>query len=85
MWSRRLRTASLPSPTVADGRLYVAESDKNRLLALDAANGDTLWEYRLSDWVIAPPGRHRRQGDRHRQRRQGARNQRRDGPATHDL
>ena len=35
----RLRTASLPSPTIADGRLYVAESDKNRLLALDAANG----------------------------------------------
>lgn len=55
VWSRRLRTASLPSPTVVDGRLFVAESDKSRLLALDAADGKTLWEYRLGDWVIAPP------------------------------
>ena len=55
VWSRRLTVASLPSPTVADGRLFVAESDKNRLIALDAANGEPLWDYRLDDWVIAPP------------------------------
>ena len=55
VWSKRLQVASLPSATVADGRLFVAETDKNRLLALDAANGATLWEYHLNDWVIAPP------------------------------
>ena len=55
VWSKRLPVASLPSPTVADGRLFVAETDRNRLLALDAATGETLWDYRLDDWVIAPP------------------------------
>ena len=55
VWSKRLPVASLPSPTVADGRLFVAETDRNRLLALDAATGETLWDYHLDDWVIAPP------------------------------
>ena len=55
VWSRRLQVASLPSPTVADGRLFVAETDQNRLLALDAATGADLWDYHLSDWLIAPP------------------------------
>ena len=56
VWSRRLAVASLPSPRVADGRLFVAETDRGRLLALDAATGETLWDYRLDDWVIRAAG-----------------------------
>lgn len=55
VWSRRLATASLPSPTLVAGRLFVAETSDNRLLALDAATGATLWDYEVDGWIVAPP------------------------------
>lgn len=56
IWERRIRVGGGPAhPTPAnrgaawlDGRLYVATLDA-RLLALDAASGDPLWEVRTAD------------------------------------
>ncbi len=36
----------------ADGRLYVAPADDDRLLCLDAATGETLWRAARWRWCI---------------------------------
>lgn len=44
VWRLALPSPSRAAPTVMDTRLFVVTLD-NRLLALDAANGQLLWEY----------------------------------------
>jgi outer membrane protein assembly factor BamB len=39
---------------IADGRLFVGTHD-GRMLALDPANGDTLWSFQTGDAVLAAP------------------------------
>jgi outer membrane protein assembly factor BamB len=42
-------------PTVADGRVYVAETVGQRLVCLDAKNGGELWSFRTAGRIDGPP------------------------------
>ncbi|MFM2089867.1 MAG: hypothetical protein RLZZ127_356 [Planctomycetota bacterium] len=42
-------------PTVADGRVYVAETSGQRLVCLDAATGRELWSFRSEGRIDGPP------------------------------
>ena len=44
LWRKTTPAPSRAAPTIMDGRLFVPTID-NRLLALNASNGNTLWEY----------------------------------------
>ncbi len=44
LWRKAIPAPSRAAPTILDGRLFVTTLD-NRLLALNATNGDLLWEH----------------------------------------
>lgn len=44
IWERQGFGSDVPTPAVADGRAYVL-GDQGRLVCLDVATGDTLWDY----------------------------------------
>jgi outer membrane protein assembly factor BamB len=44
LWRKRLGSPSRAAPTIMDGRIFVTTLD-NRLIALNAANGEKLWDY----------------------------------------
>lgn len=44
VWRRKLPAPSRAAPTIADDRVFITTLD-NRLLALNAADGNLLWEY----------------------------------------
>jgi len=43
------------APVVAAGLVFVADRDRGRLVALDAARGKQLWAYRAGGRIITPP------------------------------
>ena len=45
LWRKALPAASRAAPTILSGRVYITTID-SRLIALDATDGTTLWEYR---------------------------------------
>ena len=45
----------LTSPVIADGRAYVAASDRHLLHALDARTGENLWQYSFDAPIDSPP------------------------------
>jgi len=45
----------LTSPVIADGRVYVASTDRHRLYAYDAETGKALWDVTLGGRVDSPP------------------------------
>ncbi|MFO7776390.1 MAG: PQQ-binding-like beta-propeller repeat protein [Candidatus Hydrogenedentota bacterium] len=48
----------LAAPVAAEGRAFVASSDTHQLFALDADNGEVLWEYSFGGRVDSPPTIH---------------------------
>ena len=58
LWKTRfLNTAT--APVVAEGKLFLAESDAHTLRALDAADGKVLWEYVAGGRIDSPPTYHK--------------------------
>ena len=53
-WETRLG-GTLTSPVVAGGRVFLAQTDAHRVVALDAADGRVLWEYSVGGRVDSPP------------------------------
>jgi len=45
----------LTAPIIADGLLFVADRDRGRLLALDAATGETRWTHQAGGRILTPP------------------------------
>ncbi len=56
-WRTRL-AAPLTPPVVASGRVYVAEKDAHRVVALDAATGKRAWHYTAGARIDSPPTLH---------------------------
>ncbi|MCH7726006.1 MAG: PQQ-binding-like beta-propeller repeat protein, partial [Planctomycetes bacterium] len=53
-WSAKIG-GKLSAPTVAAGRVYVAQIDTHTVHALDAKSGDSLWSYTTGGRVDSPP------------------------------
>jgi outer membrane protein assembly factor BamB len=56
-WQTPVGTRLSP-PVVAGGRLFVADIDAHRLVALDARAGQVLWEYLAGGRIDSPPTCH---------------------------
>jgi outer membrane protein assembly factor BamB len=56
-WSARLES-SISSPVVAAGKAYVAATDEDRIVALDAATGGEAWSVLPGGRVDSPPTYH---------------------------
>ncbi len=56
-WETRLG-GTLTAPVIADGRVFLAETDAQRVVALDAADGRLLWERTVGGRVDSPPTIH---------------------------
>ncbi len=54
LWSTSLE-GPLSAPTVADGRLYLAQTDQHQVVCLDTDNGAKLWEFIAEARVDSPP------------------------------
>jgi len=57
LWKTELKTR-VSAPTIAEGKLFVAETDAHRLRALDAHSGKVLWEYLAGGRIDSPPTYH---------------------------
>ena len=57
VWKTRFQTAA-SAPVIAQGKLFLAETDAHILRALDAASGKTLWEYIAGGRIDSPPTYH---------------------------
>ncbi|NOY82771.1 MAG: PQQ-binding-like beta-propeller repeat protein [Kiritimatiellaeota bacterium] len=53
-WTTRLH-GRLTAPTLAAGRLYVAETDRHTLYALDMDSGRILWRFTAGGRIDSPP------------------------------
>jgi outer membrane protein assembly factor BamB len=56
-WRSRV-SIGLTAPTVAGGRVYVADAETHRVLAVSAGDGQTLWTFRADGRVDTPPTIH---------------------------
>jgi len=53
-WNADFKT-KLSAPVIAEGKIFIAETDTHTLRALDADNGKTLWEYVAGGRIDSPP------------------------------
>ncbi len=56
-WETHLE-GKLSSPVIAGGRVFLAQTDAHRVVALDAADGRLLWERTVGGRVDSPPTIH---------------------------
>jgi outer membrane protein assembly factor BamB len=56
-WRSRV-SFGLTAPTVAGGRVFVADAEAHRVLALSAVDGKTLWTFRAGGRIDTPPTIH---------------------------
>jgi outer membrane protein assembly factor BamB len=54
LWKTRFKTP-VTAQTLAEGKVFLAETDAHTLRALDAATGKTLWEYVAEGRIDSPP------------------------------
>ena len=54
VWQARFKTAA-SAPVIAEGKVFLAETDAHVLRALDAASGETVWEYTAGGRIDSPP------------------------------
>ena len=54
VWKTSFKAAAT-APTIAEGKVFLAETDSHVLRALDAASGKTLWEYVAGGRIDSPP------------------------------
>ena len=52
-------SGSITAPVIADGLVYVAQSDTHRLIALDEKTGERKWEFIANGRLDGPPTIHR--------------------------
>jgi outer membrane protein assembly factor BamB len=58
-WADNPWTAGpLSAPVISQGRVFVAQSDTHRLLALDAATGEERWHFTAGGRIDGPPALH---------------------------
>lgn len=57
LWKAPL-TGKLTAPVIAEGKVFVAETDAYTLCALDAGSGETLWRYIAGGRIDSPPTYH---------------------------
>jgi outer membrane protein assembly factor BamB len=57
LWERQAGRTATP-PVIADGALFVADSDAHRVLCLDAATGAPRWQFTAGARVDSPPTFH---------------------------
>jgi hypothetical protein len=57
-WSVQLG-GRLTSPVIADGTVYVGQTDQHRLVALRQSDGEQLWTYTIGARIDSPPTIHR--------------------------
>jgi outer membrane protein assembly factor BamB len=53
-WEVRL-DANISAPVIAEGKLFVAETELHSLCALDVAGGELLWKYTAGGRIDSPP------------------------------
>ena len=58
LWKAEFK-AKVSAPVIAQGKLFVAETDAHVLRALDAENGKVLWEYVAGARIDSPPTYHK--------------------------
>jgi len=58
LWTVRFPTRAT-APAIADGKVFLAETDAHVLRALEASSGKTLWEYVAGARVDSPPTYHK--------------------------
>ncbi len=58
LWKSKFET-KVSAPVIAEGRVFIAETDVHILRALDAASGKTLWEYIAGGRIDSPPTYHK--------------------------
>ncbi|HUT12950.1 MAG TPA: PQQ-binding-like beta-propeller repeat protein [Thermoguttaceae bacterium] len=58
LWKTNFKT-KVSAPVIAEGKLFIAETDAHVLRALDADSGKTLWEYVAGGRIDSPPTYHR--------------------------
>ncbi len=56
-WQTRL-TGPLTAPVVAAGKVFVAQKDAHRLIALNATTGQQLWQFAANGRIDSPPTIH---------------------------
>ncbi|GDY14857.1 hypothetical protein LBMAG53_37350 [Planctomycetota bacterium] len=56
-WKSRI-SIGLTAPTVAGGRVFVADAEGHRVMAVSAKNGQTLWSFLAGGRVDTPPTIH---------------------------
>jgi len=56
-WQTQL-TAPITPPVSANGKLYVAEKDNHKVIALDSATGKQIWQYTAAGRIDSPPTIH---------------------------
>ncbi|MHC4981716.1 MAG: outer membrane protein assembly factor BamB family protein [Planctomycetota bacterium] len=57
-WHRQFG-GRLTSPVIAEGKVFIAAPDAHTVYALDAGDGEVLWEYTASGRVDSPPTIHK--------------------------
>jgi outer membrane protein assembly factor BamB len=57
-WTTKLG-GRLTAPVIADGTVYVAQTDQHRLVALRQSDGEQLWSYTIGARIDSPPTIHR--------------------------
>ncbi len=58
LWKTKFKT-TVSAPVIAEGKLFVAETDAHLLRALDADSGEVLWEYVAGGRIDSPPTYHK--------------------------
>ncbi len=58
LWSTRFKT-QVGAPVIAEGKIFLAESEAHTLSALDASSGEALWEYVAGGRIDSPPSYYR--------------------------
>ncbi len=58
LWKTKFKTR-ISAPVIAEGKIFLAETDAHVLCALDAASGKLLWKYIAGGRIDSPPTYHK--------------------------
>jgi len=58
LWKTEFKTR-ISAPVIAEGKIFIAETDAHLLHALDATSGEPLWKYIVGGRIDSPPTYHK--------------------------
>ena len=58
LWKTKFKTR-ISAPVIAEGKIFIGETDAHMLLALDATSGKVLWKYIAGGRIDSPPTYHK--------------------------